>query len=90
MKKNRPEFEDICRELSEQLHHRLWIKKVETFSKNLLSVLGFIFAMVITVPCFAAGVLFLLFGQNTTSTVFFGLTLLGLVSRFVNGARKVS
>lgn len=44
--------------------------------------------MTITVLCFAAGVLFLLFGQAITAGIFFGLTLLGLVSRFINGTKK--
>lgn len=80
--------ERILAMIEEQYRHRRWIEKLETVCKNLLPVLGLIFAMTITVLCFAAGFLFLLFGQNITAGIFFGLTLLGLVSRFINGTRK--
>lgn len=80
--------ERILAMIEEQHRHRRWIEKLETVCKNLLPVLGLIFAMTITVLCFAAGVIFLLFGQNITAGIFFGLPLLGLVSRFINGTRK--
>ena len=80
--------ERILAMIEEQHRHRRWIEKLETVCKNLLPVLGLIFAMAITVLCFAAGVIFLLFGQNITAGIFFGLPLLGLVSRFINGTRK--
>ena len=82
--------ERILAMIEEQLRHRRWIEKVETVCKNLLPVLGLIFAMAITLLCFAAGLIFLLFGENITAGIFFGLTLLGLVSRFINGTRKRS
>lgn len=82
--------EKILTMIEEQLRHRRWIEKLETVCKNLLPILGLIFAMAITLLCFVAGVLFLLFGQNITAGIFFGLTLLGLVSRFINGTRKES
>lgn len=80
--------ERILAMIEEQHRHRRWIEKLETVCRNLLPILGLIFAMTITVLCFAAGVLFLLFGQNITAGIFFGLPLLGLVSRFINGTRK--
>ena len=82
--------ERILAMIEEQYRHRRWIEKLEAVCKNLLPILGLIFAMMITVLCFAAGVLFLLFGQAITASIFFGLTLLGLVSRFINGTRKES
>lgn len=82
--------EKILAMIEEQHRHRRWIEKVEIVCQNLLPILGLVFAMAITVLCFAAGVLLLLLGQTITAGIFFGLTLLGLVSRFINGTRKES
>ncbi len=49
--------ERILLMIEEQLRHRWWIEKIETVCKNLLSILGLIFAMAITLLCLAAGVL---------------------------------
>lgn len=80
--------ERILAMIEEQHRHRWWIEKVEIVCQNLLPILGLVFAMAITVLCFAAGVLLLLFGQTITAGIFFGLTLLGLVNRFIYGTRK--
>jgi uncharacterized membrane protein len=80
--------EKILAMIEKQLRHRRFVEKVECFSKNFIPILGLIFAMMLTILCFAASVLLLVFGWGITTGIFFGLTLLGLVSRFIIGTRN--
>jgi uncharacterized membrane protein len=77
--------ERILKMTENQIRHRQWVEKVEIVSKYLRPLLGLLFAMVITLFCFIAGTVSVFLDQGIAATVFFGFTLLGIISRFIYG-----
>ena len=52
--------------------------------KHRMEMLGMIFAMAISILCFIAAMVSIWLGYVVAAGLFFGITLLGLVSRFIN------
>jgi len=77
--------ERILKMTENQLCHQHWNEKARTIAKYLRPLLGIIFAMTITLLCFVASIVSVFLGQGIAATVFFGFTLLGIISRFING-----